>query len=88
MAEKPALVKVSETYRKHLVKMVKAAGEELAKNADKFVGHGDLTVHFKILLDFPQISDGECPTITVTQQYISDEATEIQLCWGHEEKPE
>ena len=86
MAEKPALVKVSETYRKHIIKMVKAAGEELAKNADKFVGNGDLTVHFKILLDFPQISDGECPTITVTQQYVSDEATNIQLGWGVEEK--
>lgn len=62
-----------EDFRKILVDMVKASGQEIIDRADDLVGNGDLISDFHIRLNFPL--DGGMlygvPTIELTREYLS-----------------
>ena len=65
----------SEEFRKMLVEMVKASGQEVINRAEELVGSGDLLTDFYILLRFP-LDNGQVsgvPTIELTELYLSKE---------------
>ena len=69
----------SEEFRKLLVEMVKAAGQDVIDRAEDLVGNGDLISDFDILLRFP--TDGRmlsgCPTIEVTRSHCSKKCVDV-----------
>lgn len=69
----------SEEFRKQLVDMVKACGQEVIDRAEDLVGNGDLISGFSIYLNFP--ADGSmltsCPTININREYISKNAYDV-----------
>lgn len=65
---------IGKDYKKHLVEMVKAAGQEVIDRAEDLVGSGDLISDFDIWLRFPQ---DNCPTIEVTRSHISKKAINV-----------
>lgn len=71
--------KKNEEFRKILIEMVKASGQELIDRAEELVGEGDLITDFDIWLRFP--TDGlmitGCPTVEVTKSHISKNAWEV-----------
>lgn len=70
-----------EEFRAKLVKMVKAAGQEIIDRAEDLVGEGDLLSDFDILVNFS--SDGgmfhNIPVIEVTKSYCSKRIVNV-LC--------
>lgn len=63
----------SEEFRKMLVKMVKASGQEIVDRAEELVGNGDLLSDFDIWLRFP-IDGGMMtgvPTIELSKSYLT-----------------
>lgn len=69
----------SKVFRELLVKMVKAAGQEVIDRAEDLVGNGDLISDFDIWLRFP--TDGRmfsgCPTIEVTRGHCAKECYKV-----------
>lgn len=68
-----------EDFRKKLVALVKASGQEVIDRAEDLVGNGDLMSDFDIYLRFPvgeQYMDS-CPTIEVVKSYCSREAFRV-----------
>lgn len=76
----------AEDFRKKLVEIVKASGQEVIDRAEDLVGKGDLLSDFDIWLRFP--IDGpmytSCPTIEVTKSYCSKNAIDVLLDKGEE----
>lgn len=69
----------SEDFRKLLVEMVKATGQEVIDRAEDLVGDGDLISSFDIWLRFPvdgRMLDG-CPTVEVSKEYVSKNAMDV-----------
>lgn len=66
-----------EGYREQLIRMVKAAAQEMMERAEDLVGDGDLISNFSILFSFPQ--GGLLPTIEVHREHISKKAWEIYI---------
>lgn len=69
----------SEDFRKMLVEMVKASGQELIDRAEDLVGNGDLISDFDIWIGFPtdgRMLDG-CPTIEVTREHICKQSYNV-----------
>ena len=64
-----------EEFRKQLVELVKASGQEVIDRAEDLVGDGELMTEFTILLLFPQ--DGGVPMISTTREYVSKKAMEV-----------
>lgn len=64
----------SEEFRKKLVELVKASGQEVIDRAEELVGDGDLITDFDIWLRFP-IGETSIvtaiPTIEVSKSYAS-----------------
>lgn len=72
----------SAEYTAHLIQLVQAAGETLVKHASEIVGTKSGTCGFVITLTFPQAYDeNPCPKISVTQTYVSEEATQVLYDW-------
>lgn len=73
--------KNSINFRKLLVKMVKAAGQEVIDRAEDLVGNGELISDFEICLRFP--TDGRmlsgCPTIDVSKSYCSKKCFDVLM---------
>lgn len=71
----------SEKFRKQLVKLVKASGQEIIDRAEDLVGNGDLISDFNIWIRFPM--DGhvmnELPTIEVIRSYCSKRCFDVLL---------
>lgn len=71
----------SEDFRKMLVEMVKASGQEVIDRAEDLVGNGDLITDFNIWIRFP--TDGRmlsgCPEIEVTRSHIEKHAYEVLM---------
>lgn len=65
---------IGKDYKKHLVEMVKATGQEVIDRAEDLVGSGDLISDFDIWLRFPQ---DNYPTIEVTRGHISKKAINV-----------
>lgn len=68
-----------ETFRKKLVEMVKASGQELIDRAEDLVGYGDLMKDFDIWVRFP-LNGGMfdmIPSIEVTKSYVSKNAMDV-----------
>ena len=55
-----------EEFRKQLVELVKASGQEVIDRAEDLVGEGDALSEFDIWLRFPSDS---IPTIDVSKSY-------------------
>ena len=70
----------SEDFRKLLVDMVKASGQEIINRAEELVGEGDMISDFDIWLRFP-INDRcmfeSCPTVEVTRSHVSKESFKV-----------
>ena len=64
-----------EGYREQLVRMVKAAAQEVMDRAEDLVGQGDLISDFSVWFSFPQ--GGLPPTIEVRREHLSRKAWEI-----------
>lgn len=73
---------VGKDYRKQLVEMVKAAGQDVIDRAEDLVGNGDLLCGFDIWLRFPQ--GGDLPTIEVTKSYIPKNFIDMAVKGGNE----
>ena len=69
-----------EEFRKQLVELVKASGQEVIDRAEDLVGEGDALSGFDIWLQFPMgetsIVNG-CPTIEVSKSYCSKNAITV-----------
>lgn len=80
----------SEDFRKLLVKMVKASGQEVIDRAEDLVGNGELIGDFNIYLRFP--TDGRmltaCPTIEVVREHMSKRGFDVLLGADEETKDE
>lgn len=64
----------SEEFRKKLVELVKASGQEVIDRAEELVGDGDLLTDFDIWLRFPLGETSiltSIPTIEVSKSYVS-----------------
>ena len=64
----------SEEFRKKLVELVKASGQEVIDRAEELVGDGDLITDFDIWLRFPIGETSiitSIPTIEVSKSYAS-----------------
>lgn len=64
----------SEEFRKKLVELVKASGQEVIDRAEELVGDGDLITDFDIWLRFPIGETSivtSIPTIEVSKSYVS-----------------
>lgn len=64
----------SEEFRKKLVELVKASGQEVIDRAEELVGDGDLITDFDIWLRFPLGETSivtSIPTIEVSKSYVS-----------------
>lgn len=66
----------SEKFRKQLIKLVKASGQEIIDRAEDLVGNGDLISDFNIWIRFPM--DGH-PTIEVSRSYCSKRCFDVLL---------
>lgn len=70
----------SEEFRKNLVELVKASGQEVIDRAEDLVGEGDALSEFGIWLRFPMgetsILTG-CPTVEVIKSYCSKNAIKL-----------
>ena len=68
-----------ENFRKNLVALVKASGQEVIDRAEDLVGNGDLMSDFDIYLRFPvgERYMDSCPTIEVVKSYCSREAFRV-----------
>ena len=64
-----------EGYREQLIRMVKAAAQEMMERAEDLVGDGDLISNFSIWFSFPQ--GGLPPTIEVHREHKARKAWEI-----------
>lgn len=66
-------MKNSSDFRKRLVAMVEASGQEVIDRAEELVGDGELLTDFDIWLRFPiPLGAGiEVPTIEVNKAYVS-----------------
>lgn len=64
-----------EGYREQMIRMVKAAAQDMMERAEDLVGDGDLISNFSIWFSFPQ--GGLPPTIEVHREHISRKALEI-----------
>lgn len=63
----------SEEFRKLMVEMVKASGQEIVDRAEDLVGNGDLLTDFDIRIRFP-VDSGTIvgvPTIELTKSYMA-----------------
>ena len=71
----------SEDFRKMLVELVKASGQEVINRAEDLVGNGDLITDFSIWIRFP--TDGRmvngCPEIEVTRSHIDKCAYDVLI---------
>ena len=63
-----------EEFRKQLVELVKASGQEVIDRAEDLVGEGDALSGFDIWLRFPSDS---ISTIEVTKPYCSKNAITV-----------
>ena len=63
-----------EEFRKQLVELVKASGQEVIDRAEDLVGEGDALSEFDIWLRFPSDS---IPTIEVSKSYCSKHAITV-----------
>lgn len=63
-----------EEFRKQLVELVKASGQEVIDRAEDLVGEGDALSEFDIWLRFPSDS---IPTIEVSKSYCSKNAITV-----------
>lgn len=63
-----------EEFRKQLVELVKASGQEVIDRAEDLVGEGDALSDFDIWLRFPPDS---IPTIEVSKSYCSKNAITV-----------
>lgn len=74
--------KDGESFRKLLVAMVKAAGQEMIDRAEDLVGNGDLISDFDLWVRFPinerYVVDG-IPTIEVTRSHCSKRCFDILM---------
>lgn len=64
----------SEEFRKKLVELVKASGQEVIDRAEELVGEGELITDFDIWLRFPLGETSivtSIPTIEVSKSYVS-----------------
>ena len=64
----------SEEFRKKLVELVKASGQEVIDRAEELVGEGELITDFGIWLRFPLGETSivtSIPTIEVSKSYVS-----------------
>lgn len=71
----------NEKFRKMLVELVKASGQEVINKAEELVGEGDMLTNFYIGLNFTT-EDGQlakCPTIYVNKEYLSTRSYDILL---------
>ena len=68
-----------EDFRKKLVALVKASGQEVIDRAEDLVGNGDLMSDFDIYLRFPvgERYMDSYPTIEVVKSYCSREAFRV-----------
>lgn len=64
-------------FRKRLVEMVKASGQEVIDRAEELVGDGDLITDFDIWLRFPISIDDYAATIEVTRSHLSRKAMDV-----------
>lgn len=75
------IINRSKQFRSLLVKMVKAAGQEMIDRAEDLVGNGDLISDFDIWVRFP--TDGRtidgCPTIEVTRSHCSKKCMDVLI---------
>lgn len=65
----------SEEFKKLMVEMVKASGQEIVDRAEDLVGNGDLLTDFDIRIRFP-VDSGMIvgvPTIELTKSYMIKE---------------
>ena len=67
-------------WKKQLIALVKASGQEVIDRAEDLVGEGDLLIDISIWLRFPQ--DG-VPTVEVTREYASENSFKV---YGGESK--
>lgn len=70
----------SEEFRKKLVELVKASGQEVIDRAEDLVGEGNLMTDFDIHLRFPIRGTSiveSCPTIEVSKAYVSKNAVDV-----------
>ena len=65
-----------EEFRKQLVELVKASGQEVIDRAEDLVGEVDALSGFDIWLRFPIPSDS-IPTIEVSKSYCSKNAITV-----------
>ena len=65
-----------EEFRKQLVELVKASGQEVIDRAEDLVGEGDTLSGFDIWLRFPIPLDS-IPTIEVSKSYCSKNAITV-----------
>lgn len=63
-----------EEFRKQLVELVKASGQEVIDRAEDLVGEGDALSEFDIWLRFPSDS---IPTIEISKSYCSKNAIAV-----------
>lgn len=63
-------------FRKTLVQAVKDAAQDIANNAEDYVGNTDLLSHMTITIDFDPDFDMKCPTITVDKDYVCKTAVD------------
>lgn len=72
----------SEDFRKQLVELVKASGQEVIDRAEDLVGEGDALSEFDIRLRFSlgrtSIVDS-CPMIEVSKSYCSKNAITVLI---------
>lgn len=57
-------------FHKTLVQAVKDAAQDIADNAEDYVGNTDLLSHMTITIDFDPDFGMKCPTITVDKDYV------------------
>ena len=65
-------------YRDLLVKMVKAAGQDIADRAEDLVGNSELMTNFSIRIDFPQGYD-VVPKIEVYREFVSKKSLDVYV---------
>lgn len=70
----------SEEFRKKLVELVKASGQEVIDRAEDLVGDGDALSDFDIWIRFPLVETSivnSIPTIEVTKSYLSKNSIQV-----------
>lgn len=70
---------MKKDFKKELVNLVKASGQEVIDRAEDLVGNGDMMVDFSINLIFSidgQLVD-ECPLIEVKKSYVSKNTLDV-----------